>query len=115
MSRLFRGITVVLTAIGVVVILLQEAELLKDLIASTQLSFSENPFGFALAQNFTLIAIIKKTILLLIASAVEIALVWLLVLLNIISQRRGLIATLVLFILVGITIFIVYRFLPLPF
>jgi uncharacterized membrane-anchored protein len=52
---------------------------------------------------------------LLVATAVEIALVWLLVLLDVISQRRGLIATLVLSILDGITIFIVYRFFPLPF
>jgi hypothetical protein len=115
MSRLFKGITVVLIAIGIVVILLQQAELLKDLIASTQLSSRENPFGFAVVQNFIFAAIIKKTILLLVATAVEIALVWLLVVLDVISQRRGLIATLVLSILDGITIFIVYRFFPLPF
>jgi hypothetical protein len=94
MSRLFKGITVVLTAIGIVVILLQQAELLKDLIASTQLSSRENPFGFAVVQNFIFAAIIKKTILLLVATAVEIALLWLLVVLNVISQRCGLIATL---------------------
>lgn len=54
-------------------------------------------------------------ILILIASAVEIALVWLLVLLNVCSRRRGLISTLVLFILVGITIFVVYFCFPLAF
>ncbi|WP_373527552.1 hypothetical protein [Nostoc sp.] len=43
-----------------------------------------------------------------IAGAVEIALIWLLVLLNAISLRRGLIATLILFILVGITFLIIY-------
>lgn len=42
-----------------------------------------------------------------IASAVEIALFWLLVLLDVVSRHRGLIATLVLFIFVGIVVFIV--------
>jgi hypothetical protein len=49
----------------------------------------------------------NNTKLLLIGSAVEIALVWLLVLLEVISLHRGLIATLVLFVLVGIVVFIV--------
>ncbi len=43
-----------------------------------------------------------------IASVVEIALFWLLVVLNIISIRNGIAATLALFILVGITVFIVF-------
>lgn len=42
------------------------------------------------------------------SSAVEVALIWLLVLLNAISLHRGLIATLILFILVGITFLIIY-------
>lgn len=53
---------------------------------------------------------VEITTLLPIASAVEIALIWLLVLLNAISPRHGLIATLILFILVGITILIIYSY-----
>lgn len=53
---------------------------------------------------------LEVTTLLPIASAVEIALVWLLVLLNGISPRHGLIATLILFILVGITLLIIYSY-----
>lgn len=115
MSRLFKGITLVLTAIGIVLILWQQAELLQVAIASTQLSLSKNPFAVGVVLNFNFATLIKNTILLLIATVVEIALIWLLVLLNVISQRRGLIASLVLSILDGITIFIVYRFFPLPF
>jgi len=75
---------------------------------------SGGSFG-SIAQGFAYAAIIKNTKLMLIASAVEVALVWLLVLLDVISQRRGVIATLVLSVLSGITIFLVYFSLPLTF
>ncbi len=113
-SRLFKGITVVLTAMGAVVIIWQEAQLIQDFIASTRLNAEKASIWNAWAQSWTYASLMKNTQLLLIASAVEIALVWLLVLLDVINRRRGLIATLVLFILVGITILIVYGFSSLP-
>ncbi len=107
-SRLFKGITVVLTAMGAVVIIWQEAQLIQDFIASTRFDAEKACMWNSWAQSWTYASLIKNIKLLLIASAVEIALVWLLVLLDVINRRRGLIATLVLSILVGITIFIVY-------
>lgn len=112
MNRLFQGITIVMTAIGAVVIISLEAELLKGL-AYKKLPGSGNSFGSTMTLAFSYLALIRNTKLMLIASACEVALVWLLVVLNVISQRRGLIATLVLFILSAITVFIVYYSSPL--
>ncbi len=114
MNRLFKGIVVALTAIGAAVVIWQDAQLLQYFVAYTKQAAikSESSFGLAFVSGLTTVALTKDTKLLFIASAVEIALVWLLVQLNVISQRRGLIATLILFILVGITVFIVYREVP---
>jgi hypothetical protein len=114
LNRLFKGITVVLTVIGAVVIIWQEAHLIEGFVAFTQLNAKEFSAGKAFYGGLTYLVLIKETKLLLIASVVEIALVWLLVLLSVINRRRGLIATLVLSILVGITVFITYSFTPLP-
>ena len=81
--------------------------LLVIIISSSRLQ------GSSLATRLTLIGLQAPKIeinlkLVFIASAVEIALFWLLVLLDVVSRHRGLIATLVLFISVGIVVFIVY-------
>ncbi|MCC5616164.1 hypothetical protein LC605_14030 [Nostoc sp. CHAB 5836] len=105
-NRLFKGLAVVLTVMGGIAIIW----LLVNLVQS-QLIISSSP-GSSLARR-TLFGLQAAKIeinlrLVFIASAVEIALFWLLVLLDVVSRHRGLIATLVLFIFVGIVVFIVY-------
>lgn len=106
-NRLFKGIAVVLTAIGAIVIVLQAADLIKSLISFFQLPPSRSSFGLDAASFLIYVSLAKNANLIIVASVVEIALIWLLVLLDVISRRSGLIATLVLFILVGIAVFIV--------
>jgi hypothetical protein len=86
--------------------------LVVNLVQSQLIISSPRIEGGPLAIGLSLALQAQKTqlnlILLFIASAVEIALFWLLVLLDVISRHRGLIATLTLFIFVGIVVFIVY-------
>ncbi|MGV0105875.1 DUF1634 domain-containing protein [Nostoc sp. DSM 114160] len=108
-NRLFKGLAVVLTVMGGIVIIW----LLVNLIQS-QLIISSAREGSSLSlARLYLFGLQAPKIelnfrLVFIASAVEIALFWLLVLLDVVSRHRGLIATLVLFIFVGIVVFIVY-------
>ncbi len=99
MGRLFKGIAILITVIGAIVIILIAMHLVWR---SLDYSFSPKtiylPPAYVVLQYYSLV--------LLIASAVEIALFWLLVVLDIISQRHGIIASLVLVILVGIVILI---------
>ena len=96
-SDLFQGIIKLLIAIVGLQIFLLEIEVI-------QIWLQPPWFGFLLGSP----NLVKVMTLLPIASAVEVALIWLLVLLNAISLRRGLTATLILFILVGITFLIIY-------
>ena len=101
-NRLFKGLAIILTVMGGIVIIW----LVVNLVWS-QLRISSLPFeGNALAKGFVFASqaqeTLKNLILVFIASAVEIALFWLLVILDVVSRHRGLIATLVLFIFVGI-------------
>lgn len=96
-SQLFKVLIKLLIAIVGLQIFLLEIEVI-------QIELQTPWFGFFLGSS----NVVKVTTLLPIAGAVEIALIWLLVLLNAISLRRGLIATLILFILVGITFLIIY-------
>lgn len=106
-NRLFKGLAVVLTVMGGIVIIWLVANFVQ-----LQLRISSSPLQGGLARGFILASQARQTeltlILLFIASAVEIALFWLLVVLNVVSRQRGFIATLVLFIFVGIFVFIVY-------
>ncbi|WP_146007576.1 hypothetical protein [Fischerella muscicola] len=106
MNRLFKGFAVVLTAIGDIVIIWLVVYLVQlQLRILSSLKGGTLDIGLALA--FHAQKTLLNLILLFIASAVEIALLRLLVLINIISRRRGSIATLVLFIFVGIVVFLV--------
>ncbi|MEH1840279.1 MAG: hypothetical protein V7L20_16325 [Nostoc sp.] len=109
-NRLFKGLAVVLTVMGGIVIIWFLVNLVQ-----TQLRISSSHFEgdfsatrFAILLNSQLPKIELNFRLVFLASAVEIALFWLLVLLDVVSRHRGLIATLVLFIFVGIVVFIVY-------
>ncbi len=99
MSRLFKGVAVILTVIAAIFIILTAVHLVWR---SLDYSFSPKtiyiPTAYVVLQYYILV--------LLIASAVEIALFWLLVVLDIISRHHGIIASLVLVILVGIVILI---------
>lgn len=101
-NRLFKGLAVVLTVMGGIVIIWLAVNLVWSQLRISSLYFEGNAlakgFVYALHAQETL----QNLILLFIASAVEIALFWLLVLLDVVSRYRGLIATLVLFIFVGI-------------
>lgn len=99
-SELFQRIIKLLIAIVGLLIFLIEIQLIREMLLLSG-------FRFFLGKNPNLE---KVMILLPIASAVEVALIWLLVVLNAISLRRGLIATLILFILVGITFLIIYSY-----
>ncbi|MCC5606351.1 hypothetical protein LC612_06015 [Nostoc sp. CHAB 5834] len=106
-NRLFKGLAVVLTVMGGIVII----GLLVNLV---DLTISDSGLeGRSFSRDFNFVLLAKQTqrylILVLIASPVEIALFWLLVLLDVVSRHRGLIATLVLFIFVGIVVFIVFK------
>lgn len=103
MNELFKGIAVLLTVIVAIVITGLSAVLVLSWLPF--LFFFRAGFDEVMAVTILLPLIALFTWLLLVASTVEIALVWLLVLLDIISRRHGLIATLVLFILVGIGVF----------
>ena len=107
-----KSIAVIMTIIGLLVIIVLGVELFYNLYL-TKLPVNISPTVTSLAPAIGYLAIKKNNRLLLIASAFEVSLVWLLVLLNVISQRSGLIATLVLVILIAITFFIVYSSLPL--
>ncbi|MDZ8035784.1 MULTISPECIES: hypothetical protein [unclassified Nostoc] len=95
-SKLFRGIVELLIAIVGLQIFFLEIEVIQIWLQPPWFGFLRTP------------QLVKVMTLLPIASAVEVALIWLLVLLNAISLHRGLIATLILFILVGITFLIIY-------
>ena len=99
MGRLFKGIAILITVIGAIVIILMAMHLVWR---SLHYSFSPRtiylPPAYVVLQYYILV--------LLIASAVEIALFWLLVVLDTISRHHGIIASLVLVILVGIVILI---------
>ncbi|BBD65648.1 hypothetical protein NIES4072_06760 [Nostoc commune NIES-4072] len=105
-NRLFKGLAVVLTVMGGIVIIWFLVNLVDLTISASNLE------GSSFSRGFSFVILAKRTqrnlILVLIASAVEIALFWLLVLLDVVSRHRGLIATLILFIFVGIVVFIVY-------
>ncbi len=94
MARLFKGIAILVTVIGAIVLILMAVVLFMDSVYYSPLP----P-----ARRYILLFPIMN---ILIASAVEIASLWLLVVINIISRRYGLIATLVIVILVGIAILI---------
>jgi hypothetical protein len=113
MNLLFRRVAIVLTVIGVLVTIGLAAYLvwlrLEFFFSMTQYRGKSSGAGAGLimfAEKLMVAKIQNFTRLLLIASVVEIALFWLLVLLDIISQRHSLIATLVLVILVGIVVLI---------
>jgi hypothetical protein len=113
MNLLFRRIAIVLTVIEVLVTIGLAAYLvwlrLKFFFYKTEPRGESSGIGLgfiALGEKLMVAEIQNFTRLLLIASVVEIALFWLLVLLDIISQRHGLIATLVLVTLVGIVVLI---------
>ena len=108
-NRLFKGLAVVLTVMGGIVIIW----LLVNLVQSQLIISSSRLEGSSLVTRLFLFGLQAPKIelnlrLVFIASAVEIALFWLLVLLDVVSRHRGLIATLVLFLFVGIVVFIVY-------
>jgi len=99
MSRLFKGVAVILTVIAAILIIFTAVQLVwRSLDYSSSPNTIYIPPAYVVLQYFIL--------LLLIGSAVEIALFWLLVFLDIISRRHGIIASLVLVILVGIVILI---------
>lgn len=104
MNRLFKRLVVVLTVMGGIVIIWLAVNLVWSQLRISSLRFEGNilakGFVYALQSQETL----KNLILLLIDSAVEIALFWLLVILDVVSRPRGLIATLILFIFVGISL-----------
>lgn len=113
MNLLFRRVAIVLTVIEVLVTIGLAAYLVW--LCLEFFFYTTKPGGYPSGISLGLFALDEKlrvaeiqyfTRLLLIASVVEIALFWLLVLLDIISQRHGLIATLVLVILVGIVVLI---------
>ncbi|MDZ8224178.1 hypothetical protein [Nostoc sp. ChiVER01] len=105
-NRLFKGLAVVLTVMGGIVIICLLVNLVDITISASGL------VGSSFSKNFSFVLLAKQAqknlILVFIASAVEIALFWLLVLLDVVSRHRGLIATLILFIFLGIVVFIVY-------
>lgn len=111
-NRLFKGLAVILTAVGTIVIIWQAANLVQQLLSFiAPPNIRQTPFtGLTIGLAYALI--IRNTKLLLIAIAVEITLIWLLVVLDVVSRRRGLIATLILFVIVGIVVFIVYSLSP---
>ncbi|OUL20370.1 hypothetical protein [Nostoc sp. 106C] len=107
-NRLFKGLAVVLTLIGGIVIIWLVVNLVQSQLRILSPRLEGGSLGIGLTLGFQAQKTQLNLILLFIASAVETALFWLLVVLDIISRYRGLIATLTLFIFVGIVVFIVY-------
>ncbi|MEW6491219.1 MAG: hypothetical protein AB1589_01525 [Cyanobacteriota bacterium] len=99
MSRFFKGVAVILTVIAAILIILTAVHLVWQ-----SLDYSSSPNTIYIPPASYVLQ--YYILVLLIASAVEIALFWLLVFLDIISRRHGIIASLVLVILVGIVILI---------
>jgi hypothetical protein len=106
MSRLFKGSTIVLTVIVAIVIIWLAANLVRSRLELA------NSYVVGFEQGLVYVLMLRDTRLLLIANAIEIALVWLLVLLDVLSRRQGLITTLVLVSLVGIAAFMTYSLVP---
>lgn len=107
-NRLFKGLAVILTVIGGLVIIWLVVNLVQLQLRMLSPRIEGGSLGIGLTLAFQAQKIQINLILLFIASAVEIALFWLLVVIGVISRHRGLIATLVLLIFVGIAVFIVY-------
>ncbi|GJD17024.1 hypothetical protein RIVM261_019800 [Rivularia sp. IAM M-261] len=102
MNRLFKRLAVVLTVMGGIVIIWLAVNLVWSQLKISSLRFEGNVLAKGLVYALQSQETLKNLILLFITSAVEIALFWLLVILDVVSRYRGLIATLVLFIFVGI-------------
>ncbi len=111
-NRLFKGFAVVLTAIGAILIIWLVVNLVQSQLRTLSPRLEGGSLAIGLNLAFKYAQIQQNIKLVFIASGVEIALLWLLVLLDVISRRRGLIATLVLFIFVGIVVLIVYSQYP---
>jgi hypothetical protein len=94
---LFKGVAVILTVIAAILIILTAVQLVWLI-----LDYLSSPNTIYIPPGY----VVHYILVLLIASAVEVALFWLLVFLDIISRRHGIIASLVLVILVGIVILI---------
>ncbi|OUL29585.1 hypothetical protein BV372_23025 [Nostoc sp. T09] len=107
-NRLFKGLAVVMTVMGGIVIIWLVVNLVESQLRISSPRLEGGSLGIGLNLAFQSQKIQLNLILIFIASAVEIALFWLLVLLDVISRHRALIATLVLFIFVGIVVFLVY-------
>lgn len=101
MKRFFSYFIFLITLVVTLLLLLQSTYLV--LLRFSLFSFTTQSFNLeSLSLQKANIAFIQHmVILLLIVCVVEISLFWLLVILNRLSQRQGLIATLVLIILVG--------------
>jgi len=93
MNRFLSYFIFLLTIVAALLTLLQSAYLVLLRLSLFSYSFD--------VKHATVIFIQDMIVLLLIIAVVEIALLWLLVVVNFISQRQGLIATLSLIIIVG--------------
>ena len=99
-NRLFKGLAVVLTVMGGIVTIWLTVNLVQSQLNISSLSKDSGDILFAWVSQS--LAAQQNLILVFLASTVEIALFWLLVLLDVVSRHRALIATLCLFIFVGI-------------
>ncbi len=101
-NRLFKGLAVLLTVMGGIVIIWLAVDLVQSQLRILSLPFENNGLARGLVYGLQAQENLRSLLLLFIASVVEIALFWLIVHLNVISRHRGLIATLVIIIFVGI-------------